>query len=114
MSADSVKLDCVNRALDSLPCVWGQFCLRAESLILILILLQCFPTGCNLALYFLVFLNISEKHEVHIIMVVASKMGDCHIDLYWIDLQLCHEDEHIHCNLEGNFEEKEFLPNQGF
>ena len=73
-----------------------------------------FPTGCNPALYFLVFLNISEKHEVHIIMVVASKMGDCHIDLYWIDLQLCHEDEHIHCNLEGNFEEKEFLPNQGF
>ena len=64
--------------------------------------------------YFLVILNISEKHEVHIIMVVASKMGDCHIDLYWIDLQLCHEDEHIHCNLEGNFEEKEFLPNQGF
>ena len=42
MSADSVKLDCVNRALDSLPCVWGQFCLRAESLILILILLQVF------------------------------------------------------------------------
>ena len=54
-------------------------------------------------------LNFSEKHEVHIIMVVASTMGDCDIDLHWIDLQLCHEDEHIHCNLEGNFKEKEFL-----
>ena len=59
-------------------------------------------------------LNFSEKHEVHIIMVVASTMGDCDIDLHWIDLQLCHEDEHIHCNLEGNFKEKEFLPKQVF
>ena len=44
MSADShsAKLDCVNRALDSLPCVWEQFCLRAEGLILILIPLQVF------------------------------------------------------------------------
>ena len=48
-------------------------------------------------------------------MVVASKMGDCHIDLYWIDLQLCHEDEHIHCNLEGNFEEEmNFCQTRGF
>ena len=38
----SAKLDCVNRALDSLPCVWEQFCLRAEGLILILIPLQVF------------------------------------------------------------------------